>query len=159
MKRLAFALIACLALAGFAGAAQAASAYTTRGLNLYSGASSRSQLIATVPAGEYVRVGGCIKSYVWCDVSWAGYRGWARSNGLSYRHAGYRHFPDAVIGLGIPIIAAHIIFRHHPHRPWIAPPVVAPGSPVFPWRRGPWPWGVFPQGGGAQLNGSGGQGN
>ncbi len=151
MKRLAFALAAALGVAGFAATAEAASAYTTRNLNLHSGTSSRSQLIATVPAGQYVRVGGCTRNYVWCDVSWASYRGWARGNGLSYRHAGYRHFPDAAIALGIPLIAGTIIFRHHHVYPPTVP--VYPGVPA----PHPWPWGHrIP---GEFLNGSGGQGN
>ena len=152
MKRLAFAAIATLALAGFAGVAEAASAYTTRALNLYSAATSRSGLIATVPAGEYVRVGGCTSGYVYCDVSWAGYRGWARASGLSYRHAGYQHFPSAAVALGIPLIAGTLIFKHHHGHP-----PIFNGVPSYHWQPKPWVGG--PSIPGPFINGSGGQGN
>ncbi|MEG6509282.1 SH3 domain-containing protein [Methyloligella sp. 2.7D] len=91
------ALFAAMLLAGLglAGApAHAWTAYTTADLNLRQGPSTGYPIIATMPNGSKVDVGGC--SGGWCEVGWRGTQGFAAASMLA--EAGKRgRAPEVVV--------------------------------------------------------------
>jgi uncharacterized protein YraI len=90
------------------GAAFAASlAYTTSDLNIRTGPSASYQRFGTIPEGGQVTVYGCLSGYNWCDVSWAGERGWVSGAYLAYGGTRYARRPIPSIGLsiGLPVVS------------------------------------------------------
>jgi len=87
-------------------AAYAQDAYTNRLTNMRAGPNPQFPLVASVPAGAYVHVNGCVDGYSWCDVTAGPERGWVYADYLSYT---YRNQPVTVISagpsLGFPIIS------------------------------------------------------
>lgn len=100
LKRLVAAAVAALFLTG---AAQAASAYTTKAVNMRSAPAKRGEIIVTIPAGKVIQVNGCLENYRWCDVRWRGRRGWVSTHALAFQEARRRSFPDYAIHLGVPL--------------------------------------------------------
>lgn len=73
-------LIAGLALAGgslAAAPALAANGYATGNVNMRTGPGTSYAKITTIPAGAPVTIYDCPS---WCNVAWAGRRGWVSSN-------------------------------------------------------------------------------
>ncbi len=90
-------------------AATAQNAFTTRGVNMRAGPDSSYPLVASLPPGASVSVGGCLNSYTWCDVYTGNVRGWVYANYLSYPYQStqvpiYNYGP----ALGIPLITFSI---------------------------------------------------
>lgn len=71
-------ILAALAiLAGLASAASAATgAVATGNVNLRAGPSTAYPIVTTVPAGAGIVTHGCLADYSWCDIGFAGLRGW-----------------------------------------------------------------------------------
>lgn len=90
-----------------ATASAATSAIVTADLNIRTGPGTGYQRFGTIPYGSHVTVIGCLSGYSWCDVSWAGERGWVSSNYLAYRVDGYdpRPISSVAVSIGVPIIA------------------------------------------------------
>ena len=100
----------------FASGAEAQTSVTSRALNLRTGPAVAYPAIATVPAGQAVNVYGCTAGPAWCDVAWAGYRGWLAASYLGpvatypvvvydpvvYQNAYYVGQPYYGIGPGLP---------------------------------------------------------
>lgn len=125
-------------------AAMAQNAVTTRGVNVRAGPDSSYPLVASLPPGAAVSVGGCLDSYTWCDVYTGNVRGWVYANYLTYPYQSsqvpiYNYGP----ALGIPLITFSVgsywdnYYRGRPFyndrgrwesRPWHPPPArFAPG--------------------------------
>ena len=113
--------------------AEAANAYATGNVNMRTGPGTGYAQITTIPAGAGVTIRGCLSGYSWCDVSFAGRRGWASSN---YLQAVYQnqHRPLVVVGsqIRLPIIRYHRPRPPHwkPHHP--RPPHHRPRPPARP---------------------------
>lgn len=86
-------LAAATLLAAFAvpGVAAAATAVATTNVNLRAGPSTAYPAVNVVGSGNSVRVHGCLNGRSWCDVSYAGQRGWMSSNYLAYVTGGTRY--------------------------------------------------------------------
>ena len=110
-------LLAVAVLGTAADAARAAGRHvlTSNDVNMRSGPAGSYRKIAKVAGNQIVTVHGCARGYSWCDVDWAGYRGWVsakflRLPGMSGGLAGLA--PD----LGIPAVeydAAEYEGAHH----------------------------------------------
>ncbi|MGK6311517.1 SH3 domain-containing protein [Neorhizobium sp. DT-125] len=90
--------------------AEAANAYATGSVNMRTGPGTEYARIGTIPAGATVTIRGCLTGYSWCDVSFAGRRGWASSN---YLQALYQNRRRPIIYVG-PMIGLPIISRPRP---------------------------------------------
>jgi uncharacterized protein YraI len=100
----AIALLAAVSLPGIAAAASTAIATTN--VNLRAGPSTAYPAVNVVGAGEDVRVFGCLSNRSWCDVAYAGQRGWMSSNYLAYVERGRRYTgPRVVSYIGAPTVA------------------------------------------------------
>jgi uncharacterized protein YraI len=113
-------------------------AYVTRDVNMRAGPDPSYPLVARLPAGTSVAVGGCLQSYTWCDVYTNDVRGWVYASYLAYPYQSsevpiYSYGP----ALGLPIITFSIgsywdnYYRGWPFysnrsywygHPWRAPP-------------------------------------
>ncbi|HCD84025.1 SH3 domain-containing protein [Agrobacterium tumefaciens] len=114
-------IIASLALlvgASLPSLAEAANAYATGNVNIRTGPGTQYARTGTIPAGATLTIRGCLNGYSWCEVIFAGQRGWASSN---YLQATYQNRRQAVIHVG-PIIGLPVIVHrpqppHWGHRP------------------------------------------
>lgn len=107
--------------AGLAGlllvtSANAQTSVTTTALNLRTGPATAYPVIATIPARQAVSVFGCTAGRGWCDIGWAGYRGWLAAAYLGpvaaypvvvydpviYHNAYYAGQPYYGVGPGLP---------------------------------------------------------
>src|SRR5690606_2497525 len=101
-------------LAGFAlisaalapGLAEAANGYATGNVNLRAGPSTDYPVVVTIAAGAPVNIYGCLSGYSWCDVGYAGTRGWVSA---SYLQASYQSrrvaVPTYATRIGVPVIS------------------------------------------------------
>jgi uncharacterized protein YraI len=103
-------------------AAYAQEAYTNRTTNMRAGPNTQFPLVASVPAGAYVHVNGCVEGYTWCDVTAGPERGWVYADFLSYP---YQNQPVTVISagpaIGFPIVSFSIgnyWDSYYRARPW-----------------------------------------
>lgn len=89
-------------------AANAASfpAVTTADLNIRVGPGVQYERFSTIPAGDNIHVNSCLSGYNWCDVSWAGTRGWVSGNYLAYLGQRYyrRPIPTIATVIGLPVV-------------------------------------------------------
>ncbi|MEF2554464.1 SH3 domain-containing protein [Aurantimonas sp. A2-1-M11] len=84
----------------------AATAIATTDVNLRAGPSTRYPVVNVVGNGDDVRVFGCLDSRSWCDVGYAGQRGWMSSNFLAFVDRGRRYTgPTVVERVGVPTIS------------------------------------------------------
>ena len=89
------------------GAAMAAStAIVTTDLNVRTGPGPGYQRYGTIPGGDQVTVYGCLAGYNWCDVDWAGGRGWVSGNYLLTLGREYYRRPLSSVGVyvGVPVL-------------------------------------------------------
>lgn len=98
--------IAGACIVSSAALAQAAEALVTTDLNIRTGPSTAYQRFDTIPGGSHVNVNNCLAGYNWCDVSWAGTRGWVSGNYLAYLGSSYYREPIARVGvrIGVPVV-------------------------------------------------------
>lgn len=114
-------LIKALALAAGlmvpATALAATSAIVTTDLNVRTGPSASYQRYGTIPAGDEVTVYGCLSGYNWCDVDWAGGRGWVSGNYLAYLGQRYYREPISSVGvsIGVPVLGFDPYVYHRRH--------------------------------------------
>ncbi|MBV2186720.1 MAG: SH3 domain-containing protein [Rhizobium sp.] len=110
MKKLRiFALVAAF-VAVLPGLAAAATAYSTANVNMRSGPSTQYPPVLVIPAGERVDIQGCMQTANWCDVAYAGYRGWVSGSHLQTTYSQRRVYvdPQYYRPLGIPSITFSI---------------------------------------------------
>src|SRR5688572_15245114 len=93
------ALAAGLLIPGVAAAAT--SAIVTTDLNFRTGPDSSYPAFDVIPEGDDVTVYGCLDGYGWCDIEWAGYRGWVSGDYLAYLGQRYYRRPISSIGISI----------------------------------------------------------
>jgi uncharacterized protein YraI len=118
-------------------AAFAQEAYTNRTTNMRAGPNPQFPLVASIPAGAYVQVNGCVEGYSWCDVTAGPQRGWVYADYLSYP---YRNQPVTVISagpsLGFPIISFSVgnyWDSYYRGRPWYGNRAYWYGRPANWW--------------------------
>ncbi len=80
--------------------------FATANVNMRSGPSTGYPAVTVIPYGSSVTINGCMSSVNWCDVSFAGGRGWVSGNYVqaSYRSNRVYVAPDYYSGLGIPLV-------------------------------------------------------
>lgn len=111
-----------LTLMGIA-AAQAAPGYSTANVNMRTGPDTEFPSVGVIPEGDDVQITGCLRDESWCDVIWAGSRGWVYSEYLAFEQRGsYVRLPDVgPAAFAVPFItfaAADYWDRHYRGRPW-----------------------------------------
>ena len=103
-------------------AAGAQTAYTTKTVNLRAGPSREYELVAQVPAGSPVEVGGCVDDWSWCDVIVGPDRGWVYAGNLEYPYENRRVVimsSGPLVGLPIePFIVGTYWDTYYRGRPW-----------------------------------------
>lgn len=113
----------CLAvIAASCGIASAQTAFTTQYLDVFAGPANGYPLVARLGPGAPVQVMGCLSDWSWCDIVFAGNRGWAYSPDITYTYQGsrvplYNYLPR----LGIPIVTFSLGSywdRYYRGRPW-----------------------------------------
>lgn len=114
--------IAGLTVMGIA-AAHAAPGFSTANVNMRTGPDTDFPAVDVIPEGEPVDIRGCLRDESWCDVIWAGNRGWVYSEYLAFEQRGeYVPLPDVgPAAFSIPIIAfaaRDYWDRHYVGRPW-----------------------------------------
>ncbi len=114
--------VAGLALFG-AAAAEAAPGFSTANVNIRTGPDIDFPSIGVIPEGDDVEITGCLRDESWCDVIWAGNRGWVFSEYLAFeQRGGYVSLPDVgPAAFRIPIItfvARDYWDRYYVGRPW-----------------------------------------
>ena len=115
--------VAGLTLMGIAGA-HAAPGFSTANVNMRAGPDTEYPAVDVIPEGESVDIRGCLRDESWCDVIWAGNRGWVFSEYLAFeqRGGGYVSLPDVgPAAFAIPFVAfaaAEYWDRHYVSRPW-----------------------------------------
>ncbi len=104
---LAAALTAFLALPALA---QAASGFATANVNMRSGPSTAYPAVVVIPVGARLQIYGCLSYDSWCDVSFAGGRGWVSGRYIQAIYNNNRVYVERNYyqGLGIPIITFDI---------------------------------------------------
>ncbi|MCM2404277.1 SH3 domain-containing protein [Rhizobium sp. S153] len=110
MKKLAILAAGLLAAIVIPAVAEAAPAYSTANVNMRSGPSTRYPAVIVIPYGARVDIKGCMQTANWCDVSYAGYRGWVSGTYLQALYSQRRVYvgPEYYRPLGIPIITFSI---------------------------------------------------
>ncbi|HTR57928.1 MAG TPA: SH3 domain-containing protein [Casimicrobiaceae bacterium] len=104
MKRIVWA--ACFAIAAAMPLAAAAEeAFTTNAVDVFAGPSSEYPPIGQLPPNARLELFGCLSDWSWCDVGFAGDRGWIYAGDLVIPYRGSR---VAVIEYG-PRIHLHIV--------------------------------------------------
>ena len=90
--------------------AQAAEGYATANVNMRAGPSTDFPAITVIPDGRGVEIHGCLSDTPWCDVSYAGNRGWVSGNYVQaiYQERRVRVEPDYYTRLGIPSVVFSI---------------------------------------------------
>jgi uncharacterized protein YraI len=86
--------------------AQAAEGYATANVNMRSGPSTAYPAVTMIPAGVPLNINGCLAETPWCDVSFAGGRGWVAGRYVQAVYQQRRVYlgPQYYAPLGIPTI-------------------------------------------------------
>jgi uncharacterized protein YraI len=95
---------------GLPAIAEAAPAFSTGNVNMRSGPSTRYPPVIVIPVGSRVDIRGCLSSANWCDVAYAGYRGWVSGSYLQASYSQRRVYvdPQYYRPLGIPTVTFSI---------------------------------------------------
>ncbi|MGA2551991.1 MAG: SH3 domain-containing protein [Burkholderiaceae bacterium] len=99
-----------------------APAYTLKSVNVRAGPARDYPLVAQLPPGATLEVGGCLNGYSWCDVYAGPLRGWVYAGNLGYPYQG-QEVP--ILGYG-PTLALPIVTfslgaywdQYYRGRPW-----------------------------------------
>jgi uncharacterized protein YraI len=78
----------------------------TANVNMRSGPSTQYPAVVVIPVGSPITINGCMSTVNWCDVSFAGGRGWVSGNYIQATYRSNRVYiaPDYYRGLGIPTV-------------------------------------------------------
>jgi uncharacterized protein YraI len=86
-------------------AALAARGIVTDSVSLRAGPGTGFPVVDRIPGGAHVNIHGCLRGDAWCDVSWAGDRGWVSSEYLQYYYRNrYVYLPDYVDEVDVPVV-------------------------------------------------------
>lgn len=110
MKRVYLSAFAGVMAVAAPAMAEAAQAISTANVNLRAGPSTQYPPVLVVPAGNRVEIFGCLSSANWCDVGYAGYRGWISGSYLQTQYSSRRIYvdPDYYGRLGIPTVTFRV---------------------------------------------------
>jgi Uncharacterized protein with a bacterial SH3 domain homologue len=110
MKRLRIIGAGLLVAAALPAIAEAANGYATANVNLRAGPSTGYPAVTVIPAGAGVDIYGCMSGANWCDVGFAGIRGWVSGSYLQAVYGERRVYvgPDYYRPLGIPSVTFSI---------------------------------------------------
>jgi uncharacterized protein YraI len=113
-------LVAALLVAAPASAALAAPGLVRHSASLRAGPGAGFPAVDRIPAGARVTIHGCLRGGAWCDVSFAGERGWVSAGALDYL---YRHryvaLPDYVEDVPVvPFALSSYWANYYVGRPW-----------------------------------------
>lgn len=111
MKRFLMAAAATVVVMVAPSLAQAAtSGFATANVNMRSGPSTGYPAVTVVPVGAPITIHGCMSNVNWCDVSFAGGRGWVSGSYIqtSYRQNRVYVQPDYYQSLGIPTVTFEV---------------------------------------------------
>jgi len=126
MKWLRAAILAGLGVgvAAVTPADAAVNAFVSRTLSERAGPSAYYPVVTVIPRGATLTLYGCLSGGGWCDVSYAGARGWVPGG---YVEAYYRsqrvHVPHYIAQIGVPVVSFNIGFywsSHYHNRPFFA---------------------------------------
>jgi uncharacterized protein YraI len=103
-------------------AALAAPGIVTASVSLRAGPGPAFPVVDRIPGGARVDVHGCLRGETWCDVSWAGDRGWVSSQYLKYLYRNrYVYLPDYVDVVDVPVVPfvlSSYWANYYTGRPW-----------------------------------------
>ena len=86
-------------------AALAARGIVTDSVSLRAGPGEGFPVVDRIPGGARVNIHGCLRGDAWCDVSWAGDRGWVSAEYLQYYYRNrYVYLPDYVDVIDVPVV-------------------------------------------------------
>ncbi len=110
MKSIWFAAALAASAGGLPAVAEAASAFSTANVNMRSGPNTQYPAVIVIPSGSRVNIQGCLSSANWCDVAFAGYRGWVSGSYLqtTYSQRRVNVGPQYYRPLGIPTVTFSI---------------------------------------------------
>lgn len=110
MKSIWFAAALAASACALPAVAEAASAFSTANVNMRSGPSTQYPAVIVIPSGSRVNIQGCLSSANWCDVAFAGYRGWVSGSYLqtTYSQRRVNVGPQYYRPLGIPTVTFSI---------------------------------------------------
>ncbi|MCL6709951.1 SH3 domain-containing protein [Pseudomonas sp. R2.Fl] len=110
MKRLRIIGAGLLMAAALPALAEAANGYATANVNLRAGPSTGYPAVTVIPAGAGVDIYGCMSGANWCDVGFAGIRGWVSGSYLQAIYGQRRVYvgPEYYRPLGIPAVTFSI---------------------------------------------------
>lgn len=130
MRALLFATI-LLFSGGFAAEAFAYNGFASGNVNMRAGPGTNYHRIATIPRGAPIVIHACIGGNRWCDVSYAGVRGWSSGRYLQSGHAHVRPHPRVVPRVAPRVVHPPVVYHtrprhyrhhgyyhHHPRRQW-----------------------------------------
>ena len=102
-------------------AAVAANAYATTDVNERAGPGTDYPVVTLIPAGSTLTIFGCLSAVDWCDVAYAGTRGWVLGDYLQALYESERVPLRAYAPrLGVPTVTFNIVlywndyYRHRP---------------------------------------------
>jgi uncharacterized protein YraI len=106
-----------------AAAAYAAPGVSTANVNVRTGPDTDFPSVGVIPEGDDVEIAGCLRDESWCDVIWAGNRGWVYSEYLAFDQRGeYVPLPDvgpeAFRVPFVTFVASDYWGRYYVGRPW-----------------------------------------
>ena len=106
-----------------AAAAHAAPGVSTANVNVRTGPDTDFPSVGVIPEGDDVEIAGCLRDESWCDVIWAGNRGWVYSEYLAFDQRGeYVPLPDvgpeAFRVPFVTFVASDYWGRYYVGRPW-----------------------------------------
>jgi uncharacterized protein YraI len=110
MKKLWLMAAVAASTAGLPAIAEAAPAFSTGNVNMRSGPSTQYPPVIVIPVGSQVDIRGCLSGSNWCDVAYAGYRGWVSGSYLQASYSQRRVYvdPEYYRPLGIPTVTFSI---------------------------------------------------
>jgi uncharacterized protein YraI len=106
MRHLLLAAAALCSVVMLPAIAEAASGFSTANVNMRSGPSTAYPAVTLIPVGAPLRINGCLADTPWCDVSFAGGRGWVAGRYVQALYQQRRVYvgPQYYRPLGIPTI-------------------------------------------------------
>lgn len=107
-------------LVGAPVSAMAAPGVVRSSATLRAGPGAGFPAVDQIPSGARINILGCIRGGAWCDVSYAGERGWVAATALAYlHHRRYVYLPDHVDDVAtVPFAVSGYWNSYYVGRPW-----------------------------------------
>ncbi|WP_240535585.1 SH3 domain-containing protein [Bradyrhizobium sp. STM 3809] len=113
-------LVAALLIAASTSLAEAADGLMRNSAAMRAGPGPGFPQVSRIPAGARVTIHGCLEGGAWCDVSFAGERGWVASRALAYLYREqYVYLPEYVEYVPVaPFVLTTYWSSFYFGRPW-----------------------------------------